>query len=171
MKEAQLASVEPTPGGRWRFVRDVVVFQLKMLVSNVRDFALMPVSLGAAVLDLISRGEREGALFYRVLQWGAHSEKMIDVYSAIEDEAVTPSTPKYSIDAAVAQIEGVIVRECEKGGTAATIRAAMDRAIDQLHRETSGPRAKATELVTRAGEKLRGQFDRTDSSAPPPKLE
>ena len=41
---------------RWRFFRDVVVFELKMFIGNLRDFALMPVSLGAAIIDLVSKG-------------------------------------------------------------------------------------------------------------------
>jgi hypothetical protein len=150
---------------RWRFLRDLAVFQLKMLVSNVRDFALMPVSLGAALLDLLAKGEREGALFYKVLRWGAHSEQMIDVYSAIEHHEAPTVNPNYTIDAVIARLEGVLVRECEKGGTAASVKAAMDRAIDQLHSETSGPRAKATALVARAGEKLRGKLESGDPTA------
>ncbi len=51
------------------------------------------------------------------------------------------------------------MRECEKGGTAATVKAAMDRAIDQLHAETRPARETATGLVTRATEKIRGKFD------------
>lgn len=51
---------------RWRFFRDVMVFELKMLIGNLRDFGLMPVSVGAAIIDLISRGDREGSLFCRV---------------------------------------------------------------------------------------------------------
>ncbi|MGZ5552539.1 MAG: hypothetical protein ACXWHF_02760 [Chthoniobacterales bacterium] len=151
--------MQPRDGERWRFLRDVVVFQLKMFVSNLRDFALMPVSLGAALLDLLSKGEREGALFYKVLHWGSHSEQMIDVYSAIEQHETPTVNPSYTIDAVIARLEDVLVRECEKGGTAATVKAAMDRAIDQLHNETSGPRATATNLMSRAGEKLRGKFE------------
>jgi len=60
-----------------------VVFQLKMFLDNVRDLVLMPVSLGAALIDFILKGEREGARFYKVLRWGSHSEDVIDVYSAI----------------------------------------------------------------------------------------
>ena len=145
-------------GGRWRFLRDVMVFQLKMFVSNVRDFALMPVSLGAAVIDLVSKGNREGALFYKVLQWGAHSEKIIDVYSAIEEHESMQLQPKFTIDSVIARLEGVVVRECEKGGTAATVKVAMDRAIDQLHKETAPVRDGATNLVVRATEKVRGKF-------------
>ena len=81
-----VSSPSPTASGeRWRFLRDVMVFQLKLLLDNVRDFALVPISLVAALIDLVYKGEREGALFYKVLRWGAHSEEVIDVYSAIED--------------------------------------------------------------------------------------
>ena len=80
------ATLPPAKGNddHWKFLRDVLVFQLKMLLDNVRDFALMPVSLAQRSIDLIFKGERQGALFYQVLRWGAHSERVIDVYSAIE---------------------------------------------------------------------------------------
>lgn len=127
-----------------------------MLLDNVRDFALMPLSLVAALCDLIVKGEREGALFYKVLSWGAHSERVIDVYSAIETPARDSINPAYTVDAVVARLEKVLVRECEKGGTAASVKAALDRTIDQIHRETSGPRDQAKEVFARAAEKVRG---------------
>jgi hypothetical protein len=142
---------------RWKFLRDVLVFQLKMLLDNVRDFALMPISLVAALIDLIYRGDREGALFYRVLRWGAHSETVIDVYSAIEhhDAGDFKVSRTYTVDGVIARLEGVLVREYEKGGTAASIKAAMDRAIDQLHAETG----EARDAVVRTAGKLRDKFD------------
>jgi len=157
------SSISPAPGSadRWKFLRDVLVFQLKLFLDNVRDFALMPVSLAAALFDLVFKGEREGALFYKVLKWGAHSEEVIDVYSAIEDHATGAFAlnPNYRVDTVIARLEGVLVRECEKGGTAASIKAAMDRAFDQLHHETSGTRDRARDVVARAADKFRGKFD------------
>jgi hypothetical protein len=146
---------------RWKFLRDVVVFQLKMFLDNVRDFALMPISLGAALIDLVSKGEREGALFYKVLRWGSHSEDVIDVYSAIEhhEKGDFKVSQSYTVDGVIARLEGVLVRECEKGGTAASIKAAMDRAIDQLHAETSGTRNRAVAIVVRTTEKMRDKLD------------
>ncbi|MEP7015764.1 MAG: hypothetical protein ABI925_10010 [Verrucomicrobiota bacterium] len=146
---------------RWRFLRDVLVFEIKMLLDNVRDFALMPASIVAAIIDLVYKGEREGALFYKVLRWGAHSEKVIDVYSAIEDHPKGDFTvnPDYTIDAVVARLEGVVVREIEKGGTAASIKAAMDRTIDQVHRETRDKGDRARNVVARAADKLRLKID------------
>ena len=160
---AQLVPQPPERTERWQFLRDLLVFELKMLLDNVRDFALMPLSLAAALCDLIVKGEREGALFYKILEWGAHSEEVIDVYSAIERRGrKRVVNPTYTVDAVVTQLEKVLVRECEKGGTAASIKAAMDRTFDQIHRETSGPKARAMDAVTRASETIRSKFD------PPP---
>jgi hypothetical protein len=50
----------------------------------------------------------------------------------------------------VARLEGVLAPEYEKGGTAATIKAALDRTIDQLHRETNEHRERARTAVVKA---------------------
>src|SRR4051812_29926815 len=160
------------PDERWTFFRDVLVFQLKMVVDNFRDFALIPVSLVAAVIDVGFKGDRQGALFYKVLEWGAHSEKIIDVYSALDrprrprqlsttaEEDALRSRPNFTIDAAIARLESVLVREYEKGGTAASIKSAMDRALDQLQTETGETRDRAIGAVTRATDKLRSTLER-----------
>jgi hypothetical protein len=146
-----LPNTQKTTDERWRFWRDVLVFELKMFIGNLRDLALMPVSVVAAMIDLVSKGKREGSLFYRVLRWGAHSEEVLDAYSPIRDELQDRKVnPNYTVDAVVARLEGVLVREYEKGGTAATIKAALDRTIDQLHRETSEHRERARTVVAKA---------------------
>jgi hypothetical protein len=146
---------------RWKFVRDVMVFQLKLFLDNLRDFLLMPVSLVAALIDLVFRGEREGSLFYKVLRWGSHSEAVIDVYSAIEhhEPGNFKVNPGYTVDGVIARLEGVLKREVEKGGSAASAKAAMDRAIDQLHAETSAKSQQAREMVARTTDELRKKFD------------
>ena len=132
-----------------------------MLLDNVRDFALMPVSLVAALIDLVVRGEREGALFYKVLRWGSHSEEVIDVYSAIahHEKGDFKVSRDYTVDGVIARLESILRREYEKGGTTASIKAAMDRAIDQVHAETGGARDKARDVVVRTTDKLRDKFD------------
>ena len=159
MSSTDPLTVQGSDNDHWKFLRDVLVFQLKMLLDNIRDFALMPISLVAALIDLIFKGERQGTLFYQVLRWGAHSEEVINVYSAIDAHWRPAVNPDYTIDAVISRLEGVLVRECEKGGTAASIKTAMDRAIGQIQVETIGPRDRAREAVTRAADKLRGKFD------------
>ena len=157
MSSSDSLAVKPANDDHWKFLRDVLVFQLKMLLDNVRDFALMPVSLAAAVIDLIFKGDRQGTLFYQGPKWGAHSEEVINVYSAIAHERLQVN-PDYTVDAVIKRLEGVLVG-CEKGGTASSIKTAMDRAIDQIQVETSGPRDRAKEAVARATDRLRSKFD------------
>jgi hypothetical protein len=97
--------------------------------------------------------------FIRCSGGGAHSEQVINVYSAIETHERPRVNPNYTVDAVIARLEGVLVRECEKGGTAASIKAAMDRAIDQIQIETSGPRDRARDAVARVPKKFRGKLD------------
>ena len=75
MTSDELLTPKTTSNERWTFIRDVIVFQLKMLLDNGRDLVLMPVALVAALIDLFLRGEREGARFYKVLRWGGTVRK------------------------------------------------------------------------------------------------
>lgn len=148
-----LQDAPKTKDPRWRFFRDVLVFQLKIFIGNLRDFALMPVSIAAAVLDLVNKGDREGSRFYRVLRWGAHSEQVLDAYSPIRQELEDLKLdPNYTVDAVVARLESVLVREYEKGRTAASIKDALDRTFDQLHRETEKHGERARTAVVKAVE-------------------
>jgi hypothetical protein len=145
------------PHTRWHFIRDVLVFQLKLIIGNIQNFALVPVSLVAAALDLFIKGEREGEKFYWVMQWGRRTDEMINVYSAIggyypsggPDEH--PLVKNLSMDALLAQVEGVIVREYEKGGTAASIKSAVDHVIDGMQAKGS----KVDDAFQRAAEKMK----------------
>jgi hypothetical protein len=147
----------PDAHARWRFLRDVAVFQFKLALDNLRDFALIPVTLIAAAIDLVFKGEREGALFYKVLEWGWHSERVIDLYSVIERDD-GPLGHDFTVDAIIARLERVIVREYEKGGTTASVKAAVDRTLDQIQKESGAQRTKAREAVNRAAEKIQARM-------------
>ncbi len=153
---------------RWKFLRDVAVFEFKMFLDNVRDFFLMPASLVAALIDLVFKGEREGERFYKVLEWGRRSEAMINVYGELDENAEDDHglNKDYSVDAVIARLEGVIVREYEKGGTAAAVKSAVDRAIDQLQREAGKHKDKVQDAAQRAADKLRETINRPGSEPP-----
>ena len=151
------------PHTRWHFFRDVLVFQLKLIIGNIQNFVLVPVSLGAAFLDLFIRGEREGEKFYWVMQWGRRTDEMINVYSAIggyypsggpEDH---PLVKNLSMDVLLSQVEGVIVREYQKGGTAANIKSAVDRVIDQMQAKGDKSKSKFDEAVQNVSEKWKAK--------------
>lgn len=130
------------PHERWRFLRDFAVFELKLALGNLQNFLLLPISIGAGLIDLVVKGEREGHLFYKVVRMGRETDEAINLYGAIGGYHATGGDHEhamksdFTVDAVIGKIEGAIVREYEKGGTAAGIKAAVDRAIDQMHDNT-----------------------------------
>jgi len=150
------------PHERWRFLRDVLVVQLKLFVGNIQNFLLIPVSIGAAIVDVIFKGKRHGHRFYAVLEWGRRTDEAINLYGSIGGyhatgaEGDAPGIPHdYTMDAVIKRVEGVIVREYEKGGTAATVKSAVDRVLDEMHAKTGAGADKAKDAMQRAAEKVR----------------
>jgi hypothetical protein len=90
---------------RWRLVRDVVVFQIKLGMEAVLDLTLIPVSLAAAGLDLLLGNWRRPRWFHAVLRIGERCEHRIDLW-----RVATPGVdaPKSEVDAVMRSIETLI---------------------------------------------------------------
>jgi hypothetical protein len=162
-EEEQSLPIEPEdPHARWTFFRDVLVFQVKLVLGNLHNFVFVPISLAAAGVDLLFRSGRQGARFYRVMEWARHVDEAIGLYSALGEGE---NGKKYSVDAVVARIEDVIVREYAKGGTAASVKTAVDKALDKMQRDTPA-HLDPEEIVKRAAEKIRSKMQK-DNAAPP----
>ena len=69
-------------GTRWRLLRDVVVFQIKLGMEAVLDITLIPVSLAAAGLDLLLGNWRRPRWFHAVLRFGERCEHWIDLWGS-----------------------------------------------------------------------------------------
>src|SRR3954470_935605 len=105
MPENEVAAGQAEQRSRGDLLRDVIVFQLKMLLGGARDFALIPVSLGAALIDLMDKHHKHGYYFYKVLRWARQSEEMISLYTPVKDEpAMRDLNPNYTVDAVVERI-------------------------------------------------------------------
>ncbi|MEO0592554.1 MAG: hypothetical protein AAFZ38_03155 [Myxococcota bacterium] len=68
---------------RSRMVRDIAVFQSKLFVDGLRDGMLMPVTLAAGVLGLVSKNRRATRVFYDVLELGFRTERWINLFQPI----------------------------------------------------------------------------------------
>jgi hypothetical protein len=89
---------------RKTLIRDVLLLQLKLLLGAARDLAVVPVTLAAALLDLILSKQQPPRFFHHVLRLGEHSDRWIDVWSAARrDEA-----PRGNVDALLASVEEVV---------------------------------------------------------------
>jgi len=127
---------ELVPRSRWELVCDVIVFQGKLFVDGVRDALLMPISIVAAIMDLLGIGRRAGRTFYDVILLGRETEHWINLFGAA-DRLLPGSAEEGSpsgMDALVRRMEDVVVEEYERGGITASAKDAVDRAIDKLQR-------------------------------------
>lgn len=125
---------------RWTLIRDALVFQLKLAVDGLRDFLLMPISLAAAVFDLLKVGPRPGRQFYDLLKIGAKTEYWINLFGAAEHGEALPVAARPGIDQLVNKMERLVVQEYERGGITSSAKDAVDRMLDGL-----GEQAKRTD--------------------------
>jgi hypothetical protein len=129
------STVEET-ANRWVLIRDVVVFQAKLAVDALRDLVLSPLTLAAAVVDLV-RGREVGGLFHELLVWGRRSERWIDLFGdAGRGEArAGTSRPGPGLDDLIGRLERLIVEQYERGGLTASAKTAIDRSLDAINRQ------------------------------------
>ena len=119
---------------RWVLVRDVVAFQLKLLLDGMRDAVLVPVSLVVALLDLVGLGPRAGRQFYLLLHLGRRTESWINLFGAADRPRETVPQPPAGMDALIARLERAAVEEYARGNVSASARDAVERALEALNR-------------------------------------
>lgn len=123
---------------RWTLIRDIAVFQVKLIVDGMRDLILVPVSLVAGLVSLLKGGAEPGQDFYDLLRVGRRTEHWINLFGAAErlhgaaddDERF----PAEDIDEIVSRVESFVVDEYRRGGVTAQAKDRIDRALEKLGR-------------------------------------
>ncbi len=146
------------PHARWKFLRDVAVFEFKLVLNNMHNFFQVPLTLVVAAVDLIFKTEPEGGRFYKLLELGRTIDDSIDIYSVIAHREKAMNHD-YTVDNVISRVEGAIVREYQKGGTAASMKSAVDKVIDEMQARTDAGKDKATEAMRRAAEKVKEKMN------------
>ena len=124
---------------RWTLIRDLFVLQAKLIVDGLRDLLLVPASLVAGVLSLISgEGGRPGPQFYQLISIGKQSERWIDLFKAYEnapeDLRREQDFAVKNMDELVESLESFVVDEYERGGVTAQAKERIDKALDAIQR-------------------------------------
>ena len=91
---------------RWQTFKDVLLFQGKLLIDGLRDLLLSPVSIVAALVDLVVPGDDKGRRFYSVVRFGRRTEAWINLFGAADRH--DPDADAKGIDAIVDELEKAI---------------------------------------------------------------
>lgn len=69
---------------KWVVLRDLVIFQIKLVLDGMKDLVLAPLSIAAAALDIFFPGERVGHRFYAVMRVGERFDRWLSLFAAAE---------------------------------------------------------------------------------------
>ena len=128
---------------RWTLIRDVGVLQVKLLVDGLRDLLLVPASLVAGIVSLMSaHAGRPGPQFYHLLGFGKQTERWINLFGALENspEKFEDQTPfgDADIDDLVGRVESFVIDEYRSGGVTAQAKERLDKALNTIRRRGQG---------------------------------
>ncbi len=135
---------------RTTLIRDVAMFQAKLIVDGLRDLMLVPVSLIAGVISLMSgRNGEPGPQFYYLLGVGKQSEQWINLFGALKNappdmEPVQPF-PDADLDDIVGRVEAFVIDEERRGGMTAQARERLERVLSRLQNRRSAHSAGGTD--------------------------
>ena len=135
---------------RWTLVRDIGVLQVKLIVDGLRDLLLVPASLIAGLMSLLSSDtERPGPYFYQLLDLGKQSEQWINLFGALQNapaglRQVEPF-PKADMDELVGRLETFMIDEHKRGGITAQAKNRFDTALNAYRQKRGESRKGASE--------------------------
>lgn len=135
----------PTPeeyssAARWRLLRDLGVLQVKLVVDGLRDIILVPASLVAGIISIVSSNDgKPGPQFYQLLAWGRQSEIWINLFGAVknspEEVGQQQSFGNKDIDDIVGRLETFVIDEVKRGGVTTQARDRLDKILDAVQRK------------------------------------
>jgi hypothetical protein len=91
-----------------RALRHLLVFQFKLAMDAIRDFALSPISILVFIIDAIRKPRVEDSLYLRLMNLGRRSDRVINLFDEYSDSG------EYTVDETLAEVEQALWGELEK---------------------------------------------------------
>ena len=135
---------EQPSSDRLTLMRDVAVLQAKLIVDGLRDLVLVPASIVAGIVSLVSGTDsRPGPQFYQLLALGKQSERWINLFGALEHappdlEQIEPF-PEADMDELVGKLETFVRDEERRDAVTNQARERLEKVLGAINRARSGP--------------------------------
>lgn len=101
--ESSLPASSGSAPPRTKVVRDVLLFQVKLWLEGFKDIALVPLSLGAALVDLVFRERSGQGALYAVMRLGNRFERWVHLYAALDPDEDNDA-PARSLDQVLTEV-------------------------------------------------------------------
>ena len=118
-------------------LRDLGVLQVKLVVDGLRDIILVPASLIAGIISIVSSNDgKPGPQFYHLLAWGKETEIWINLFGAVKNSPdeieQPPSFGNQDIDDIVGRLESFVVDEVKRGGVTTQAKERLDKILNAV---------------------------------------
>ena len=110
----------------WRLLRDVLAFQFKLALDALRDLALSPVSIVAAIAGLVNPEKDPERYFRRLMQFGRRTDHWINLFDSNDHET------QVSSDLVVKKVEDIVRGKYQQGGIVRDIKEGTDDLLEKL---------------------------------------
>jgi hypothetical protein len=141
---------ESSEGRRLALIRSSLLFQVKLLADGLRDFLLVPVSLVATLVGLLRSGDDPEREFEHVLDLGRQTERWINLFGT--HEPLPEAGQAGNLDQLVSRAESLLRDQARQGDVSESAAAALEKALDALHRRASETPGTATPREGRSRE-------------------
>jgi hypothetical protein len=123
---------------RWKLVRDLVVFTIKVALEALRDIVMIPLALVGGAVGLVLHPNEPDRFFREVLRLGDRFDRFVDLFGAEargRDEAGEGRVGELpQIDELLAPVEELLREQHRKGGVTASAKEAIDKGLDAVQR-------------------------------------
>ena len=140
MSEQDSESSTTNMSANQTLIRDVALLQFKLIVDGLRDLLLVPASLVAGLMSLLSGNDgKPGTQFYQLVSWGKQSEHWIDLFGALRnapEEMLEQQLPvDASLDDVVSYVEAIVVKEHKEGSVSKKAKQHIEKALANIKGE------------------------------------
>lgn len=126
--------------------RDVIGFQLKLLLDTARDLITSPIALVAAALDFLLMRQQSPRYFRGVLRVGKRSEEWIDLWASAYEDRAQPET----VDAVINSVEALLRDPRSGARKAKVLRRWAERELARRKRRAGNGGASSPDETLKA---------------------
>ena len=113
-------------------VKRLLVFQLKLALDALRDFALSPVAIVATIMDMVSKNDPKSGYFGKLMRFGRETDREINLFEHEQPEETV-------VDNFVERAETIIVKEYQQGNLSAKAKSTIERTLNTARSSKKTP--------------------------------
>jgi len=133
---------------RWRMLKKLVVFQVKLAFDAVRDLLLSPVSIVCTLIDIIKNDEQKNCRFDQLMNIGDKTDQWLNLFNhSTSNNKKKPNVARAvrlpllnfeqqptekNVDQIFDKIEDIIRQQHKNGGVTASAKASIDSYLNKI---------------------------------------